>query len=114
MTSIWGVKWVSEAFPVCFFIDSADNRLMLYGVRPYEQFERNIAILVPGAKKNTYEKTPQALFDHFPTMTTKEFAVLSETSSNQASLVLNAYLRQGKIIKLDTKNGPMWIAQSNF
>ncbi|MBL7818613.1 MAG: DsbA family protein [Saprospiraceae bacterium] len=101
-----------RGFPTLFFMDEQGNKLTLYGVKPYEQFERNIRALAVDALKKTYDKTPQSLFNHYPTLTTKEFAVLSDTSTEQAKQVLNQLFDQQRLKKVDTKNGALWIGKT--
>ena len=101
-----------RGFPTLFFTDDQGNKLTLYGVKPYEQFERNVMALAADAPKKTYEKTPKALFNQYPTLTTKEFAVLSDISTEQAKQVLTGLFEQQLLQKLDTKNGPLWIGKT--
>ena len=96
------------------FADSVGNKLTLYGVKPYEHFERNIAALSSEMPKKTYEKTAKALFNHYPTLTTKEFAVLSDITPAQAMQILNGLLEQKLLKKFDTKNGALWIGKTRI
>jgi putative protein-disulfide isomerase len=102
-----------RGFPTLLFTDSIGNKLTLYGVKPYEQFERNIEELASETLKKTYEKTPKALFNQYPTLTTKEFAVLSEITTTQAAQVLNEILEQKLLRKFNTKNGVLWIGKTS-
>jgi putative protein-disulfide isomerase len=102
-----------RGFPTLFFMDSTGNKLMLYGVRPYEQFERNIAALSMNNHKKVYDKSPKALFNHYATLTKKEFAVLSEKTTAQATQILNELQEQNLLKKVDTKNGALWIGKTS-
>jgi putative protein-disulfide isomerase len=102
-----------RGFPTLFFMDDQGNKLTLYGVKPYEQFERNVLALHTAAVKNEYPKTPKSLFNLYPTLTTKEFAILSETSNEQAKLLLMQLFEQQLLKKFDTKNGALWIGKTS-
>lgn len=102
-----------RGFPTLIFMDAQGNRLTLYGVKPYEQFERNVMALSEDSVKKTYEKTPKSLFNQYPTMTTKEFAVLSEISTEEAEQLLHLLFEQQLLKKFNTKNGPLWIGKTS-
>lgn len=102
-----------RGFPTLIFADSIGNKLTLYGVKPYEHFERNIAALSSEMPKKTYEKTPKALFNFYSTLTTKEFAVLSDITTAQASQLLNELLAQNLLKQFSTKNGVLWIGKTS-
>jgi predicted DsbA family dithiol-disulfide isomerase len=98
-----------RGFPTLFFSDTSGNRLTLYGVRPYAQFEQNLLTLVPEITKTAFEMTPEALFAHYPTLTAKEFSVLSGKPRAEAEKVLDVLWEQKKLRKVVTKNGAMWV-----
>jgi putative protein-disulfide isomerase len=101
-----------RGFPTLFFADSMGNKLTLYGV-PYEHFERNIAALASETSKKPFEKTPKALFNHYPTLTTKEFAVLSDITTAQAAQLLKGLLAQNLLKQYSTKNGVLWVGKTS-
>ncbi len=100
-----------RGFPTLFFSDTTGNRLTLYGARPYAQFEQNLLTLAPETTKNAFGTTPEALFAHYPTLTAKEFSVLSGKPRVDAEKVLNALFEQKKLGKVVTKNGAMWVSE---
>jgi hypothetical protein len=53
--------------------------------------------------------TPEALFAHYPTLTAKEFSVLSGKPRAEAEKVLDVLWEQKKLRKVVTKNGAMWV-----
>jgi predicted DsbA family dithiol-disulfide isomerase len=97
-----------RSFPTLVFTDADQQKLVLKGVRPYEHFEQTLLALYPQALKKVYNKSPEALFQHYPTLTTKEFAVLADLTKEQAETTLNNLLNKGTILVLKTKNGPLW------
>lgn len=104
MARMLGVR----GFPTLFFQDPDGNRQVVYGFRAYQEYEKALTSLVPGISKKQYSKDAPSLFSKFPTLTTQEFAVLSESSPEQAQLQLKAMVAKGELIKWDTKNGPIW------
>jgi predicted DsbA family dithiol-disulfide isomerase len=97
-----------RGFPTLFFTDANQNRLTLYGARPYEQFEQMAKTIYPDLVKSTYDPNPESLFKHYPTLTAKEFAVLSGISYNEAIKKLTALSDEKKRTKYSTKNGSIW------
>ncbi len=97
-----------RSFPTMIFSDADQQRLVLKGVRPYEQFEQTLLALFQEAKKNAYDTTPHALFAQYPTLTTKEFAVLAGMSGEQAESSLRGLYAQKKLEMFNTKNGVLW------
>ena len=100
-----------RGFPTLFLSDSADNQLKVYGVKPYEQFERAILLLFPDAVKKSFDARPAALFAIYPTLTTKEFAVLSGQNTTDAARVLGEFFQKGDIGQYATKNGVLWLGK---
>ncbi len=102
-----------RGFPTLIFTDSTSNKLTLYGVKPYEQFERNMAALSSETLKKAYEKTPKALFNHYTTLTTKEFAILSDMTTPEADKILKELFEQNLLKQYSTKNGVIWIGKTS-
>ncbi|MCO4098159.1 MAG: DsbA family protein [Gemmatimonas sp.] len=98
-----------RGFPTLFFSDTSGNRLTQYGAPPYAQFEQKLLTLAPETTKNAFETAPEALFAHYPTLTAKEFSVLSGKPRAEAERVLDALFEQNKLKKVVTKNGAMWV-----
>ncbi len=97
-----------RSFPTLIFSDADQQRLVLKGVRPYEQFEQTLLALFPKALKTSYDATPKALFAQYPTLTTREFAELSGTSKAEAEKTLEGLMSQKKLQQYNTKNGVLW------
>jgi len=98
-----------RGFPTLFFSDTLGNRLTLYGARPYAQFEQNLLTLAPETPKNAFSVAPESLFAYYPTLTAKEFSVLSGKPRAEAEKVLDALFEQKKLRKVTTKNGSLWV-----
>jgi predicted DsbA family dithiol-disulfide isomerase len=97
-----------RGFPTIFVTDGADNRLLVYGSRPYGQYEEALLQLYPEAVKQTVDTTYTSLFANYPTLTTKEFAVLAGKQTDEAEAYLQELSEQGKIGKQASKNGALW------
>jgi predicted DsbA family dithiol-disulfide isomerase len=100
-----------RGFPTLFFTDADNNQALVYGFRPYENYEDTIKKFVPDAKKEQYDFSPKAIFSHYPTLMTKEFAVLTESNMEDAEKVLANLLDQEKISNYKSKNGMLWIGK---
>lgn len=96
-----------RGFPTIFFTDEEDNRLKVYGVKPYKQFEQTLLKLYPQAVKKPVDASFESVFAHYPTLTLKEFAILTG-KSGEAAYSLNDLFEQGKIEKYSSKNGVLW------
>lgn len=101
-----------RGFPTLLFADTTGNKLTLYGVKPYGQFDRNIAALSAETLKKPYKKTPKALFNHYPTLTTKEFATLADMTTAEAEKILRGLIEQKLLNQYTSKNGIMWIGKT--
>ena len=97
-----------RGFPTMFFTDSLSNRITVYGVKPYQQFEQALLQLYPQSVKKQYDNSPGFLFSHFGTLTTKEFAVLTGVTFDEANVKLKDLAAKKVITRQDSKNGPLW------
>ena len=95
-----------RGFPTFFFTDADLNRLTVYGFRPYDLFEQTLLKLHPQANKKVID--PNEVFQHYPSLTTKEFALLTGRDFQAAELDLGNAFLQGKLQKLSSKNGNLW------
>jgi predicted DsbA family dithiol-disulfide isomerase len=100
----WGVR----GFPTVFFTDAQGNRLTIYGVRGYEEFEGNIKRLHPTALAKELSGDALVYFNPFKSLTSKELSVFTKTTEEQSRNVLENLEKQGKIAAIKTKNGSLW------
>ena len=96
-----------RGFPTLFFIDQ-DKQEIVYGVRPYSGIEAVVKKLIPEAVKSTYDSSPEGVFAKFPTLTAKEFSVLTGTVRSSAEATLDEMVTKGHLKKVTTKNGSIW------
>jgi predicted DsbA family dithiol-disulfide isomerase len=97
-----------RGFPTIFFTDEEDNRFKISGSRPYEDYEQALLKLFPQAEKQSIDTAFENLFSHYPTLTTKEFSVLSGKDMAASEKYLNELFDQKKIGKYVSKNGVLW------
>jgi protein-disulfide isomerase-like protein with CxxC motif len=78
-----------RGFPTIILRNAAGASRTIYGAQPYDT-------------------TWQSLFATYPTLTAKEYAVLSGTPRERCEELLNALVAAGNLRRFDTKNGSMW------
>ncbi len=100
-----------RGFPTLFFVDAAGKSEIVYGFKPYEIYEQTILKLHATAIKSPYDKSAEAIFKKYPTLTTKEFSVLTDMPREKSEAYLNTLTTAGKLKKLTTKNGSIWMVQ---
>ncbi|OXA73027.1 dithiol-disulfide isomerase [Flavobacterium aquidurense] len=98
-----------RGFPTLFFSDGSNNQLTLYGSKPYVSYENALLALYPEAKKKHFiNENPLSLFEIYPTLAPKEYAVILDTSYAEASAILEKLFEQGKLDKKSIKNGSLY------
>lgn len=98
-----------RGFPTLFFSDGKDIKSTVYGYKPYKTFEDALLQIHPNAKKADINKEPLALFDTYPTLTAKEYAVLLNLSTQNAKAILEKAFTDGYLQKKTIKTGVMYI-----
>jgi putative protein-disulfide isomerase len=96
-----------RGFPAVFFTDGPANQVLVYGFRPYENYEAAIRNLAPSIPKKPIPASEE-LFNLYPTLTTKEFAVIKDVSMSQAEQKLSELEAKGAVRKESVKNGVLW------
>ncbi|MDD3722921.1 MAG: ClpXP adapter SpxH family protein [Lutibacter sp.] len=97
-----------RGFPTIFFLDDAGNKEIVYGARPYAFYEMAILKLNADIPKSEYSKNWKTLFLIYPSLTAKEFSVLSGMPRIESEDVLNELVSKGNLEKHTTKNGSIW------
>ncbi|PIF43967.1 putative DsbA family dithiol-disulfide isomerase [Chryseobacterium sp. 52] len=101
-----------RGFPTLIFVKDNEILDILYGVKPYADFEHRIKKINPEASKKAYSADWETLFKIYPTLTTQEFAVLSDISFDKAKELLQNLTNENKISRKQFKNGDLWVWNS--
>lgn len=102
-----------RGFPTMFFIDSLNNKQMVYGFKPYKEFENAILKSFSDAKKIKYDNSWNSLFNIYPTLTTREFSELSGSTKLDSEKLLQNLTNEGKLNKTIIKNGNIWTIKND-
>ncbi len=97
-----------KGFPSILFSDSNQQSYLLYGVKPYEEFEQAILNWNPAAVKTPINTNYLNLFSVYPSMTTKEYAVLTNKNKAEAETFLNQLFELDRLDRYRSKNGYLW------
>jgi len=99
-----------RGFPTLFLANAENNQLTVYGSKPYAAYENALLALFPDAKKKKFEnKNSLAIFEIYPTLAPKEYAVILDISVNEAKTILEELFSKGKLNKKAIKNGSLYI-----
>lgn len=97
-----------RGFPTLFFTEMTGQKEMVYGSKPYSNFENALLKLYPTATKISYDKNWTSIFSKYNSLTAKEFSELTGIVRNESEKVLNDLTTQGYLEKFKTKNGAIW------
>lgn len=97
-----------RGFPTIFFLDNMGKKEIVYGSRPYSFYETAVLKIHSRAIKSEYGKDWETLFSKYPSLTAKEFSVLSETPREESEKQLDDLATIGCLDKRMTKNGAIW------
>ncbi len=82
------------------------------GSKPYEVFEKAILKMKPEAKKLVYSTEGLSVFGHYKSFTINEYSALKGISKEEAFKQLEGFTQTEHLIKLNTKNGPLYTLKS--
>lgn len=97
-----------RGFPTFLFSNEAGERQMVYGARPYAQFEAAVKALAPGAKAAALPTDVEALFRVHPSWCAQEVAVVLGIPHEQALSRLQRAEVKDKLSAVHTRNGGVW------
>jgi predicted DsbA family dithiol-disulfide isomerase len=103
-----GRKLGIRAFPTIIFIDVDGNDQIVNGSKPYKDYELAIKNLLPISKKKIYDDSLYHLMTHYPSLTVKEYAELSDKNIIIAKQILDALSSSNQLKKTVTKNGNLY------
>lgn len=97
-----------RGFPTFIFANADGVQEKLYGAKPFEDFENIILKLAPMAQVRRYKTDWNSLFTIYPTLSSREFAELSNMKRSESDNLLQALFEQGRIGKYEIGNGKIW------
>ncbi|MFD1140918.1 ClpXP adapter SpxH family protein [Larkinella insperata] len=98
-----------RGFPSLFFMNDAGKQEFVYGTKPYQTYENALRKVHASVEKQEIDRQWQPLFDHYPTLTAREFSELSGTPRSESEAYLQRLTEQGELFRLKTKNGDLWL-----
>ena len=96
-----------RGFPTLIFSHNESHKIV-YGFKPYQDFEKSILQLNPEVSAEKYDHNWEALFATYETLTTREFAELTDTSLELAEQKLTQLVLKKQLTNTIVKNGILW------
>jgi putative protein-disulfide isomerase len=97
-----------RGFPT-LFLETNTRQTKIYGFKPYSLFEDELHFLKPDIQKTTIALPTKELFHKFRSLTTQEFAVITEQDFASAGKILSELEKAGSIESVSSKNGFLWL-----
>lgn len=97
-----------RGFPTFIFSNQEGARQLVYGARPYAQFEAAVKSVLPEAKAASLPTTLGALFAKHMSWCAEEVAVALGITHEEAVQQLKAAQAKGELTSVDTRNGSVW------
>ncbi len=97
-----------RGFPTFILSNEAGERQLVYGARPYVQFEAAVKQLLPTAVRNALPSTLPELFALHHSWCAEEVAVMLGIAHEAALAMLKAAEDKGELSALHTRNGSVW------
>ena len=93
-----------STLPTFIFTDRYNNSKILKGFQEYASFEKILLEFIPDVTKSLITKRYNKIFKKYPTLTTTEFAFLTDNSSENAIEILTQLFNKGIVCKHAVKN----------
>lgn len=97
-----------RGFPTFIFTDATGARQVVYGARPYANFEAAVKALAPDAMAAPTPTSLESLFAIHPTWCAEEVAVAMGITHEQAEAALQSAEARGMLTAVHTRNGSVW------
>ncbi len=105
----YGKKLGVRGFPTLFFADQNNNRFAVYGSKPYDDYKNALLAVFPDAKKKIIPNTnPLSIFEIYPTLAPKEYAVILDMPYTETIILLEKLFNKGELGKQSIKNGSLY------
>lgn len=96
-----------NTFPTLIFSKDSE-KIRLEGFQSYEKYEETIKRFLPNVVKKKTDIDPLSLFKLYNIMTEAEFAFLTDIDVETAQKTLSTLNKNGKIKRVEKKNGTVW------
>ena len=97
-----------RGFPTLFFTNTEGKKEMVFGSKPYATLVSALATVYPNAQTKAYDTSWKAIFEKYPSLTAKEFSILTNTPRNECESILSKLVAKGHLTEVKTKNGSIW------
>lgn len=97
-----------RGFPTMYFIDEYGSREVVYGSRPFEEYQRALLKFQPKAEAAEVSTDWKSLFALYDSYTALEFQTMSGLTRQETIDLLNELTAKGILNRTDTKNGDLW------
>lgn len=97
-----------RGFPTFFVSNAAGETELIYGFKPYVNFEAGIRKVFASVEKSAYAQDGKSLFAIYPSLTLREFAELGGLTTGAAEAALEMLMKEGLVTVTTTKNGSIW------
>lgn len=95
-------------FPTMIMINKDGDEEVIRGSKPYVVYEGAVVGLSEQAEKKDYPKDLDSLLEIYPTLTAKEYSILSGKERVAAEEELKDLVAKGKLNQTETKNGNLY------
>lgn len=97
-----------RGFPTFIFSNAAGEQQVVYGARPYVQFETAVKAMKPDVIGKQLPSTLAELFKVHHSWCAEEVAVALNITHEHALQQLKQLQAKGELISVDTRNGSVW------
>ncbi|HMN06778.1 MAG TPA: DsbA family protein [Flavobacteriales bacterium] len=97
-----------RGFPTFILTNAEGGRQVVYGSRPYAQFEAAVKALAPEAEAAALPSTLEELFRLHPSWCAQEMAVVLDLKHEEVLAKLKQAEAKGVITAVHTRNGSVW------
>ncbi|MEN9919528.1 MAG: hypothetical protein RL662_1964 [Bacteroidota bacterium] len=97
-----------RGFPTLYFYNEKGLQEVVYGAKPYAEYEKAIMKTDSRAKKENYPKDALSIVTKLGSISIKELAILAEIGMDKAEQELLALEKDGTLKTIASKNGNLW------
>jgi len=97
-----------RGFPTLFFMNQAGDKNMVYGFKPYTEFEGALKKVLINPKSTPFSGEVLNYLNDYKSLTAKELSIFNQINISEASKQLDSLMSQGLLIKISTRHGDLW------